>query len=113
MNKAFTNNDQFISNKRIMEAYFAEAEMTAGKLDGILDRIAAILLSILSVLTCARVISLTRTCVAVGCLVGFVGLIGAMESGSISLLSGLLLSVPVLGVEYLTLKGYCKKRRKN
>ena len=112
MNKVFANEQYIISNKRIIEAYFTEAEIAPNALRKVLDRICALLVSILSVLTSARAVALFKTAAVVGCLIGFVGLIGAMERGSLSLLGGLLLSVPVIGIEYLTLKSYCKKSRR-
>ncbi len=109
MNKTFANEQHIISNKRIIEAYFTEAEITPSNLKKLLERACAILATILSVLTSARAIALLKTFVVVGCFIGFIGLIGAMERGSVSLLGGLLLSLPILGLEYLTLKSYCKR----
>lgn len=113
MNKSFANDQHFISNKRIIEAYFTEVEIPESKLQKLLDRVVSILFAIVSALTSARAIAIAKTFVVVGCLLGFVGLIGAMERGSISLLAGLLLSAPILGIEYFTLKSYCKKARRN
>ena len=68
------------------------------------DALLAALSLILAFLTAARTRAVVR---AVGfglCLVGFVGIIGAMETGAISLGLGLLLGAALVGIEVLCLR---------
>ena len=104
MNKYYSNNEQFNSNRRIFEAYFTEVESRPSKLEKCLNRILSILAILLSAITCQRARSLAKTAIVVGCLIGLVGVIGAMEQGTVSLLSGFFFASIMIFVEFLCLK---------
>ena len=104
MNKYFETSDQYISNKRIIEAYFTEAEQTASPLKKGYDVLLSFLLSIIAIMTSTaakRVYLLSSVAV---CIIGFFGLVGAVEHGSISMLTALLVGIALLGLEVLCLK---------
>lgn len=104
MNKYYSNQDQINSNKRIFEAYFTEIDTRPNKLEKMLDRILSFLAILVSAITSTRARSIAKVAIVVACLIGFVGVIGAMEHGSISVGVGLLLSATLLLVEFFCLK---------
>ena len=104
MNKYYSNQEHFNSNKRIFEAYFTEIESRPSKLEKALERFLSFLALLVSALICARARSIAKAAVVAACLIGFVGVIGAMEHGSISIGFGLFLSVILLSIEFLFLK---------
>ena len=104
MNTYFEQNNQFNSNKRIIEAYFSVSERKAGTLQKMLDSLLSVLAAILSTLTCERAISLYKVSGAVLSLVGMVGIVGAAETGKIGLFAALLLGACVVGLEYLCIR---------
>ena len=94
MNASYEKNGRFNSNTRIFEACFTEAAPRENHLQKLLSRISALPLG--------RVLRVAGTALS---LVGFVGVIGAMEKGTVSLLSGLCIGALLIGVEYLCLRG--------
>ena len=102
MNISYQNNGQAYSNNDIFADYF-NAGTRPSKMRKAADALLAALSLILTFLTAAR----TRVVAhAIGfglCLVGFVGIIGAMETGAISLGFGLVLGAAILGIEVLCL----------
>lgn len=103
MNISYQNNGRIYSNNDIFADYF-NAGSRPSKMRKAADALLAALSLILAFLTAARTRTVAR---AVGfglCLVGFVGVIGAMETGAISLGFGLVLGVAILGVEALCLR---------
>ena len=103
MNISYQNNERIYSNNDIFADYF-NVGAKPSKMRKAADAWLAALSLILTFLTAAR----TRVAVrAIGfglCLVGFVGIIGAMEAGSISLGFGLVLGGAILGIELLCLR---------
>lgn len=103
MNISYQQNSNIYSNNDIFDAYF-NAGARPSKMRKAADAVLAALSLILAFLTAARTVAVAR---AVGfglCLVGFVGIIGAMETGAISLGLGLVLGAIMLGVEVLCLR---------
>lgn len=101
MNASYERNGRFDSNSRIFEGYYTESAPRASKLRNALESICAS--------EKARTLFATlRVFGTALSLVGFVGVIGAMENGSLSLLNGLLLGSLLLSVEYL-----CLRRRRS
>ncbi len=100
MNKYYDNNEQFNSNKRIFEVYFTEIK----KEPTLLERMGNILSWLFAALTSARARGIAKAMIVIACLIGFVGLIGAIEQGFLSIGTGLLLSVPLLIIEVLCFK---------
>ena len=103
MNISYQNNDSIFSNNDIFEAYF-NVGARASKMRKAADTALAALSVILAFLTNARTRTAARALSFGGCLVGFVGIIGAMEVGSISLGCGLVLGGALLGIEMLCLR---------
>lgn len=104
MNKYFETNDRFNSNKRIFDAYYEEAERSVGGIRGALDSVLYLLSVILSAVLCERVRRIARALAICICFVGFVGVIGAIDHGSISLGTGLLIALALLAIELLCFK---------
>ena len=103
MNISYQNNGQAYSNNDIFADYF-NAGTRPSKMRKAADALLAALSLILTFLTAARTRVVSR---AIGfglCLVGFVGIIGAMETGAISLGFGLVLGAAILGIEVLCLR---------
>ncbi len=93
MNKYYENNGAFYSNNRI----YTRTGRTAFSL-------AALLAMLLSLLSNKTVCGVIRALVTVGILVGFVGIIGAMDAGTLGLGAGLCIGTLLLGAEYLCLR---------
>ena len=105
MNTYFEKNGNFNSNSRIFEAYFTETVKTAGTLEKSLDSLLCFLSVLLRILTGATVRRIAKVSAVALSLVGFIGVIGAIEHGSLSIGMGLLLGAVLLGIEYLCLRG--------
>ncbi len=110
MNRYMEQNSEFNSNRRIMEAYFGEAELRPSRALPVWERLLAILSAIRSFLTGVRVKRLVRPTLLSLCLFAFVGIIGAMERGTLGLGLGLLIGLCLIGLEYLCLCKLGKKR---
>ena len=104
MNACFDKNEEFYSNKRIMEAYFGEAVKTASVGQRLLDSILSKLFFLIRLLSCSTARRIAKATAVAVTLVAFIGVIGAMEAGSISLGLGLLIGAALLGIEYLCLR---------
>ncbi len=110
MNTYFDKNESFNSNNRIFEAYYQEVRKPAGKLQRALDALLSSLCALSKAENKAKVIRVARLLGMAVSLVGFVGVIGAMESGMLGLGSGLLIGALLVGAEYLCLRG-CRQDR--
>lgn len=104
MNAYYNKNEAFDSNKRIIEAYFGESLKTAGTGQKVLDALFSWLSVFLRVLTCATARRIAKATAVAVTLVGFVGVIGAMERGVLGLGLGLAIGTILLGIEYLCLR---------
>lgn len=100
----YQQNSKIHSNNDIFEVYFEESVMRAGTLRRMLDRMLAFFSHMLLSLTSARAKAIFRVGGVAVSLVGMVGVIGAMESGAVSLLGGVLIGALLIGVEYLCLR---------
>ena len=103
MNISYQNNGQVYSNNDIFADYF-NVSARPSKMRKAADAMLAALSLILTFLTAARTRVIARTVVFGLTLVGFVGIIGAMEAGSISLGFGLVWGGAILGIELLCLR---------
>jgi hypothetical protein len=103
MNISYQNNGRIYSNNDIFADYF-NVGARPSKMRKAADAMLAALSLILAFLTAARTRVIARTLGFGLCLVGFVGIIGAMESGALSLGFGLLLGGVILGIELLCLR---------
>ena len=103
MNISYQNNERVYSNNDIFGDYFNVGTRTS-KMRKAADAMLAVLSLILTFLTAARTRVIARTVGFGLTLVGFVGIIGAMEAGTISLGLGLILGAALLGIEVLCLR---------
>lgn len=103
MNISYQNNNGIYSNNDIFEAYF-NTGVRPSKMRKAIDAMLAALSVMVAFLTDARTLAVARVTGFGLCLVGFVGIIGAMETGAISLGFGLILGGALLGIEALCLR---------
>ena len=103
MNISYQNNEHIYSNNDIFSDYF-NVGTRHSKMRKAVDAVLAALSVILAFLTCARTRVIARVLGFGLCLVGFVGVIGAMESGALGLGLGLVLGAALLGIEVLCLR---------
>lgn len=96
MNNSYLKNGRFDSNSGIYEGFFTESETRLGRADRLLSK----LFSVARALTGAKAKRIGKVCVVIGCLLAMIGVVGAMEAGSVSLLAGLGISALLLGTEY-------------
>lgn len=108
MNASYEKNAEFHSNNDIFEQYFQNQKAVANPWLAVLDRVLAVLATLVLSLSRARERGRLRVCGVAVSLVGLVGLVGAMESGTVSLWLGLLLSAPLVAVELLCLRPHKK-----
>ena len=103
MNISYQNNGRIYSNNDIFGDYFNTGARYS-KMRKAADTLLAALSIILAFLTSARTRVVVRALGFGLCLVGFVGVIGAMETGAISLGFGLILGGAILGIELFCLR---------
>lgn len=113
MNKYYANEDCYISNKRIFEAYFTEVKKEPNVFEKGIDRLLSVLTALLLALSSAKACRIAKAITVAFGLLGFAGLIGSMERGAISLGWGFLLASLLLGLEYLLLKKISRKHQKD
>ena len=109
MNTTFEQNSNFNSKSRTYEGYFEESASRAGNIRSGLESFLYIIASILTAMTSAKAIALFKVIGMAGALVGFVGIIGAVEQGTLGMGAGFGLGTLLVGIEYLCLRS---KRRK-
>ena len=103
MNNCMNHSNDFYSNKRIIEAYYGESVKVESVTQKIVDAILFLFSFLWKILSSATVRYIAKLVTMAGCLVGFVGIIGAMERGTLGLLAGILIALPLLVVEYFCL----------
>ena len=86
----------------------ASADTTRRIGDGLIDLICAIV----TLLTCPVAIVMVKAVLCTVTFVGFFGVIGGIESGSISMLMGIVVCLALSLVEYLLLKSMVSPSRK-
>ncbi len=104
MNTYFEKSNSFNSNNGIFKEYFSTSAKHASMLRRRLDAFLYIIASLCAAFPLTKAVRILRAVGVAGSLVGFVGIIGAMESGAIGLGSGLLLGALFIGIEYLCLR---------
>ena len=104
MNTCFDKKAEFDSNKRIMEAYFGEDAIAENPWRKYAEQFLFLLASLLRICTCAKARRICKAASLAVCLVGFIGIIGAMERGVIGLGLGFLIGAVLIGVEALCLR---------
>ena len=104
MNRYFDKADNFNSNSRIFKAYYTE---TAQSIKPVYDPRESLLSRLLEKLTSkkiARALRIAKPIVFTAGLLSILSVAGAVESGSLGIGTGCLLSVLILGIEYLVLR---------
>lgn len=104
MNTYYQKSERSNSNNDVFEKYFWGEVRHVSTWKKATDRILALISAFLLLLTSARVRTVARVSFAALSLVGFIGVIGAMESGSLRLDVGLLIGACLLGVEIVCLR---------
>ena len=110
MNRYFDEKQFFNSNNRIYEGDFTEVKREKSALQKWAEKWIAILTVWARALSESGALSVIKAVSVAVCLVGFIGIAGAMEQGTLGMGKGLLLGGALLLIEYLCLKG---KRRHN
>ena len=72
------------------------------------DRLISFLCAIAAILSSRVFAVITRAVVCTGGFIGFFGVIGSMENGSIGMLAGTMLCLIITLVEFISLKGMVK-----
>ena len=103
MNAYFNKESDFISNKRIIGAYFGEDVVVQSNLSKAIDTIVALLLTITAFFSRTVVRRVLKASALSLCLVLSLGIVGAMEHGTLSLGWGILLGAFLVGIEALCL----------
>ncbi len=103
MNAYYGENKQVVSNKRIYDGFFTENARSESKLQKLLSLLFSFLFSTLSLLTNTTAKRIVKTTVVALSLVGIVGVIGAVECGTLGMGHGLLLGAVFIGIEFLCL----------
>ena len=104
MNAYFESNVDFNSNSRIIEAYFEESVRRQSSAKRVGDLLFGLLTAILSTLTCTKAKCIFKAVSVAVTLCGFVGIIGAMEHGSLGLGAGFLMGMGLVAIEYACLR---------
>ena len=104
MNRYFEDKQDFNSNSRIFNAYYANQKNTDHTARNEID-------TLCEALSKARKFKLFKVALRVAkpvvfsvALIGTVGVAGAIEAGSLGLGTGIALSLALLGIEYLCLR---------
>ncbi|MBQ9131835.1 MAG: hypothetical protein IJX62_05125 [Clostridia bacterium] len=104
MNASFEKNNAFNSNNRIFEGYFVESARPVDLPRRLTDGCFAVARRLSELTRQSALLRVLRVSGVAASLIGFVGVIGAMERGTLSLGAGLLVGALLVGIEYLCLK---------
>lgn len=104
MNASFEQNRTFNSNSRIFDAYFVESARPAKAWKRIADAVVSAAASAYSIWKNSALVRVLRAVGVAASLVGFLGIIGAMERGTLGLGAGLFWGLLLVGAEYLCLR---------
>ena len=100
MNRTYDQSRPIYSESGIYEGMFTDVSATTQR-DGFLR----FLFLLISFFASVKVRRIAKAASLAGCLFGMIAMIGAMESGALPLLPGVLLAALLLGVEFLCLRG--------
>ena len=104
MNAYFDHNERIDTNKRIIDAYFSDVTTAPGALSRAIDAVLAFLFAMWKALTSDVARRIAKALVVALSLVGLVGIVGAMERGTLALGVGLVIGLALVGIEYLCLR---------
>ena len=104
MNAYFDREANFDTNKRIIEAYFTDVSTAPSRAERAMQAILSFLFACWKILTGEASRRIFKALSLSLSLVGLIGIIGAMERGTLSLAAGLLIGSLLVGIEYLCLR---------
>ncbi len=104
MNKDYSENRNFVSVNGIMSAFYEEIVCDAETRRSGLEKLLSTVRNAWKILSGARAKALAKVLAAVMSLIGLVGVVGAMELGSISLPAGTLLGLLLILAEYFCIR---------
>lgn len=101
MNRYYQENEQFNSNNRIYEGYFTETERKVRGFSKVLEMLLYVLYLAMTSVRFHRVLRAVSLAL---CLVGIVGIVAAIECGTLSVGVGLSVGIAVVAIEILCLR---------
>ena len=104
MNAYFDHNERIDTNKRIIEAYFSDVTTAPGFFTRAADAVLAFLFAMWKALTSDVARRIAKALGVAVSLVGLVGVVGAIERGTLGLGAGLMIGLAIVGIEYLCLR---------
>ena len=104
MNTFYDKNRQSNSNSRIFQAYYGESAKAPSRRRMGVERLLAWLFSLYQTLVESRVCRIARVLTFSVGLIAILGVVGAMERGTLGLGLGLTVSLILIGIEYLCLR---------
>ena len=104
MNAYFEKNNSFDSNRRTFKSYYEEVSPRANAAHKAAELLLSLLSALLRIITHVASSALVKVLSFALCFVGFVGVIGAMEHGSLGMGAGLLIGAGLVAFELLLLR---------
>lgn len=104
MNTYFENERSFSSNRGIIEAYLGQDVKPVGSFQKLFETILSWLAACVAFLSCVAVRRVIKTFGVAVSLVGFIGIVGAIEHGTIGIGTGLIIGSILLVIELLCLR---------
>ena len=104
MNRYFDKKQNFNSNSRIYQAFYADTERVTRRAPKWLEALTARLEKAAADGTLTRALRIAKAVTFSLVLVAFLGVVGAIEYGKLGLGAGLMISSILLGIEYLCLR---------
>lgn len=105
MNRYFEKENEFNSNSRIFEGFFKEEEYRKSRLEAYCEKLLTLPSRLAAIATNQKACGIVKAGVTACTLIALVGIVGAMEAGSLALGTGILCGALLLAVELLCLKG--------
>lgn len=100
-----------------MNAYYQRANRTVLVTDAkplninIGEKIISFICAIISVLTCDTAVIIEKISLSAVCFIAFIGVIGGIDAGSISMLAGIPICAAISLIECLVLRSLIKKKK--
>ena len=104
MNAYYNQPERIDTNKRIIEAYFSDVTTAPGVFSRATDAFLAFLFAMWKALTSEAARRVAKALGVALSLVGLVGIVGAIERGTLGLGAGLLIGLAIVSIEYLCLR---------
>ena len=111
MNRSYEKNSLFNSDFGIYETFYTEETVAAGGWKSYKDALLCRLLVLAQILCGATARRIARVGIFTLCMVGTIGVAGAIEVGNLSLFPGLAICAGLLTIEWLCLRGRKSKQK--